>query len=170
MVVEVGGIYKSKKCGEYEILCRNDQESYNKFRTCYDIKFLKTKYVTTVRVDQINTGSIKDPYFPSVCGIGYLGEPKNEYRDPYIYNRWNNMINNCYNDKYRNYSLHGALGITVCKRWHCYANFAEDIESLPGYDDMINNPKKRYRLVIVQQNTPENQKIYSPETCILINQ
>lgn len=58
------------------------------------------------------------------------------------YFRWRNMMNRCYRQSCPIYSEYGARGIKVCKRWHSYDNYKDDIAMLAGRGteiDRINN-------------------------------
>ena len=168
MKVEIGKIYKSNFCGEFIVL---NKEGYRGTKLYYNIKFLQTGYETTARYDTIVVGNVNDPYYPKIYGVGYFGEPKNNEKiDPSIRNRWERMMSRCYNINDENYYTYGGIGITVCIRWHCYTNYAEDYKLLPGYNDMINNPHIKYHLDkdILQQGIPSNQKVYSPTTCMFV--
>ena len=58
------------------------------------IKLYKKQYV------DIKKGSIKNPYHPSVCGVGYLGIGKYKYKSYSNFrNVWVNMIRRCYDVK-----------------------------------------------------------------------
>ena len=59
----VGKVCKSKSSGDFKILKYNDYYEV-------EIQFLKTGYETAVRLDSIKSGSVKDPYLPSVYGVG----------------------------------------------------------------------------------------------------
>ena len=120
---------------------------------------------------QSNPITISDYLLPSVYGIGCIG-----YANPNLnhsmYKRWVDMLARCYDSKNHRYNVYGAKGITVCERWKRFDYFLEDISKLPGYQDMINNPDNKYQLDkdILQQGTPANQKVYSPETCMFVPQ
>lgn len=43
---------------------------------------------------------------------------------------WEGMIARCYHKTNISYKNYGAIGITVCKRWHDVRNFIEDMEGL----------------------------------------
>ena len=62
----IGKVCKSKSSGDFKILKYND---------CYnvEIQFLNTGYEVVVRLDCIRNGNVKDPYSPSVCGVGISG-------------------------------------------------------------------------------------------------
>jgi hypothetical protein len=44
---------------------------------------------------------------------------------------WKSMLARCENAKAPNYEWYGARGITVCERWHVFANFLEDMGERP---------------------------------------
>jgi hypothetical protein len=47
---------------------------------------------------------------------------------------WNCMMDRCYEPKTNRYENYGGSGIRVCKRWHSFINFLEDMGCRPeGY-------------------------------------
>ena len=77
------------------------------------------------------------------------------------YTLWTNMLRRCYyidDECYKN--------CEVCERWHCYANFLEDLPLIEGYELWINNNNYELDKDFKQQGT--EYKIYSIETCIFI--
>jgi hypothetical protein len=69
---------------------------------------------------------------------GYLGGV--ERPEHYI---WRSMHARCYNPKQQSYKYYGALGITVCKRWHVYANFLTDMGGRPTPDHSLERRNTR---------------------------
>ncbi len=167
MKIEIGKIYQSKICGDFEVLDRDTSKETH--HTYYTIRFLQTGYITSARYDVIQSGNINDPYFPKICNIGFIGEPIDGI-DRDIYQRWANMIKRCYDTSQMYYNLYGGAGITVCDRWLCYANFAEDFKKLPGYSEMMNNTDTKYSMDkdILQTDVDPSNKVYSSETCMLV--
>lgn len=57
------------------------------------------------------------------------------------YGIWRGMINRCHNHAAPAYEYYGALGISVCDRWHSFENFLSDMgECPPGMSiDRVNN-------------------------------
>lgn len=51
---------------------------------------------------------------------------------PREYNCWMHMIGRCTNPNHVRYSVYGAKGITVCKRWRKFENFFEDMGKAPS--------------------------------------
>ena len=90
----VGKVCKSKSSGDFKILKYNDT-------TNVEIQFIDTGFETTVHLGHIRSGSVKDPYLPSVCGVGIVGTKYSitisgvKTRE---YNLWHNMLARCYSD------------------------------------------------------------------------
>ena len=42
-------------------------------------------------------------YNPTVCGVGYVGDNYNKKTDKNLYQRWNNILQRCYNPNSVNY-------------------------------------------------------------------
>lgn len=58
------------------------------------------------------------------------------------YNTWRGMKSRCNNKHADNFSRYGGRGISVCARWHTFANFLADVGKKPSSDctlDRINN-------------------------------
>lgn len=49
-----------------------------------------------------------------------------------IYNTWKGMLQRCYNKKDPAYKNYGGRGIKVCKKWHKFKNFLNDMGSRPN--------------------------------------
>lgn len=111
---------------------------------------------------EVKNGSIKNPFHPSVCGIGFIGMGKYKSSFNYIidksYNIWVGMIKRCY-DKKRQEKQSSYKGVTVCEEWHNFQNFAKWFEE--NYIEDFHLDKD-----ILQKGN----KIYSPETCCFVHQ
>ena len=111
--------------------------------------------------NSLRKGLIKNPFHPSVCGVGYLGV--GDFRcslDSIVtqeYAKWHHMIHRCYDAKFheKNPTYKDCM---VCDDWHNFQNFAEWYTKQKGYDENYELDKD---LLI------EGNKIYSPETCVL---
>ena len=93
----VGKILKSKNSGDFKIVKYHDNRNV-------EIQFLKTGFETTVQLGDIKIGNVKDPYSPSVCGVGVLGTKYPSRVNGVItkeYDLWCNMLQRCYSDKYQ---------------------------------------------------------------------
>lgn len=47
------------------------------------------------------------------------------------FNSWSDMMRRCYKYSHKKYYRYGGRGITVCERWHTFANFLEDMGRRP---------------------------------------
>ena len=90
----IGKVFKSKLSGDFKVLKYNDSKDV-------EIQFVNTGFETSVQLVNIKSGNIKDPYSPSVYGVGVLGTkyPISEGgRDTKECTLWKNMLKRCYND------------------------------------------------------------------------
>lgn len=171
--VDFDKIYESNFTGKFKILEEVEPLRYGTTtQRMVRVKFLATGYETTARLTSVINGNVKDPYFPTVAGVGYFGEINKGSVPKVIYDIWYHMIKRCYDPNSALYKNGGALGVTVDPRWFSFANFVQDLPKLPGYTKFINNPDLIFNLDrhALQQGIPENQKIYSVNTCALIPQ
>ena len=93
----VGKVCKSKLSGDFKILKYNNGKNV-------EIQFLKTGYKTIVELGSIKSGSVKDPYTPSVCGVGITGtkyQPTINGRNTKEYELWRDMLKRCYKYTYQ---------------------------------------------------------------------
>ncbi len=67
------------------------------------------------------------------------------------YKIWRAMLDRCFNKNLKAYKTYGAIGITVCSRWHKFENFWEDMKD--GYSDNLTIDRK------------DNNKGYFKENC-----
>lgn len=113
-------------------------------------------------------GLVKNPYLPSVYGIGVIGikypvSIKSIRTKEYC--AWHSLIKRCYDHKTR--ERQPSYKITsICDEWLLFENFGDWLCSQPNYDKWLNG--ERWALdkdILVKRN-----KIYSPETCCLVPQ
>lgn len=127
------------------------------------IQFTNTGYTRTVFNHNMRKGKCKDYYEPSRYGVGFEGEPKRDV--PYFKaakQLWANMLKRCYTDDPKGYSWKGT---TVDKRWHCFANFLEDLPKLSGFDQWLKGGMNLDKDTIVEGNNR-----YSKEVCCFISE
>ena len=125
-------------------------------------------YRTRCQYHNFKEGLVKNYYARNTYGVGYLGTKngkkvsmKNNGKTTREYTLWTNMLRRCYyidDECYKN--------CEVCERWHCYANFLEDLPLIEGYELWINNNNYELDKDFKQQGA--EYKIYSIETCIFI--
>ncbi len=128
------------------------------------IQFEDGTILRKFRYDAIKDGRVRNPFHPSVCGIGYLGIGRHKPIDENkkltkIYTVWNGMFQRCYNENIR-YKFSTYKGCTVDKSWHNFQNFADWYE---------NNHKSHMKGWHIDKDIlKKGNKIYSPETCCFI--
>lgn len=99
---------------------------------------------------------MRDLYARTVVGIGYIGEGKfRKKNNRKIYELWRSMLNRCYSAIYNTY-----LDCVVCKRWHCFQNFAKDVQKMPNWDSKEYQLDKDLRSI--------GNKIYAPKYCSFV--
>jgi len=172
--IDLDKIYETKRGEQYKIIqiLGARRNSSGKNETWVRIKFLVSGYEKDLTFTNANRGITADPYTIDVLGVGYKGEIEKGY-DQAIYNRWFSMLSRCHNKNDQSYPNYGGVGVTVCDRWHCFANFYEDFQKLPGYEEFVAAPlelKGFYHLDkdLKQQNLAPHEKVYSPETCTIL--
>lgn len=138
---------------------------YINYNNCTVI-FIDNKYTRHATYMEVVRKGIRNPYHPSVCSIGYLGEGtyKTSMNGAHTvcYRRWKNLIGRCYSNKfYTNTKIYKDA--TVCEEWHNFQNFAKWHEEnwKPWMDSSWDLDKD----LLVKGN-----KIYSPETCAFVPQ
>ena len=157
----VGKICKSKSSGDFKILKYNDSKNV-------EIQFLKTGYEAVVELGNIRNGGVKDPYLPSVYGVGILGTKYSisEYgRDTKEYVLWNNMLMRCYSDTYQK-KQPTYKDCEVSENFKSFEYFYEWCHKQIGFgNDGNGNPFQLDKDLLTKGN-----KVYSESTCIFLPQ
>jgi hypothetical protein len=84
---------------------------------------------------KIAAGKLKDPYYPTYFGVGYIGEGEyRQYTDHYLQDLWKNLLKRVYSQNSLTNLRPTYQGCRTSKRWHNFQNFCEDITSMPNYD------------------------------------
>lgn len=128
-----------------------------------DIEYIDNfGYITTTSLQHLNSGSLKNPYYPTVFNIGYIGV--GQYiasvsgRNTIQYDAWRNMLRRCYCPSYQS-SQPSYIGCVVDPIWHNFQTFAGWYCNHPNYN-------KGYHLdkdIIIEGN-----RIYGPQYCTLV--
>jgi len=118
------------------------------------------EYITTAQSVDLRRGNIKNPFHPSVFGIGYIGvgvtPPSIGGKDAPIYRAWKDMLNRAYGEKYKK-KRPTYNDVTVCNEWHNFQNFAA------WYKLQKNAGKTGYSLD--KDLTTWGNRQYCPENC-----
>lgn len=153
-MIDLDKIYKSNNYGDFKIV------NYTSC-SCIEVQFTLTGYKSITQASHINRGLVKDPLYPSIYGVGFVGigthiPTSNKLNNP-SYEAWRGMIRRCYDtavhEKHPTYK-----DCTVCSEWHNYQNFASwfDLNNVDGYD-------------LDKDIKIDGNKLYSPDTCLFVS-
>lgn len=117
------------------------------------VEFVATGYRRSARPQHIKSGGVKDAFFPTIGGVGFLG---GKVEDKRSYHVWCEMIRRCYVQKEKN-GRYQERGVEVCEEWHNYQNFYKFYEKFYKEDYHLDKD------ILIQGN-----KLYSPETCCFV--
>ena len=126
------------------------------------------KYKDRVNVEYKSfiLGEVKNPYHPSVCGIGVIGDiyPINiDGKSTKEYDTWRRMLQRCFDKKIK--EKHPTYkDVTCCEEWLYYPNFYEWLHSQENFDRWLRGDK----WAIDKDILVKGNKIYSPDTCCLV--
>ena len=155
----VGKVCKSLNSGDFKIL------KYNNNRNV-EVQFLKTGYEATVELVQVKRGKVKDPYSPSVFGVGISG-----IKYPITtngvktkeYMLWKDMLRRCYSDDFKK-KRPTYEGCECSENFLHYEYFYEWCHKQIGFGNEGNgNPFHLDKDLLVKGN-----KVYSEDTCVFI--
>ena len=153
----VGKVCKSKSSGDFKILKYNN-------KTNVEILFLKTGYETVVRLGNIKSGNVKDPYVPSVHGVGIIGAKcpatVNDVQTK-EYMLWTGMLQRCYSDACKK-KQPTYEGCEVSDNFKSYEYFYEWCQKQIGF---ANKDWHLDKDLLVKGN-----KVYSESTCVFLPQ
>ena len=113
------------------------------------------------------SGGVKNPYYPSVYGIGMVGDKYLRWKDSIPekeYVAWVDVLKRCFSESFKKKNP-TYKDVTCCEEWLLYENFYEWLHSQDNFDKWYNN--KQWNVdkdILVKGN-----KLYSPETCCLVS-
>ena len=151
----VGKVCKSNLSGDFKILKYNDT-------TNVEIQFLNTGYRKVAVMKEVRNGKVKDPYSPSVYGIGVLGTkypPSINGRNTKEYDLWHNMLTRCYSDDFKK-KRPTYWGCEVSDKFKSYEYFHKWCHNQIGFGNEGWHLDKDLLL--------KGNKIYSEDTCIFL--
>lgn len=123
----------------------------------------KYRHQMWVQKDKILKGKVKNPFHPSVCGVGFHGFIENASRHP-LYFKWASMLDRCYNPESSSYKDYGAKGIYVSEDWHNFANYVKDVSLMENFHAMLENPTEWHL-----DKDKSGSSLYSKSTCSIIS-
>ncbi|EQB4828048.1 hypothetical protein N5D18_05030 [Enterobacter hormaechei] len=158
--ITIGDVFITNNCGFCTVIDYTNKESVT-------IKFDNTGFITKVRARNLKSGQVKDPYAISVCEVGFIGvgvPTTINGKLTRIYSLWVHMLTRCYSEKYH-LDFPSYKGCSVAPRWCCFANFANDIKTLEGYEDWLDPHNK---ICLDKDAKDPGNKLYSIDTCRFI--
>jgi hypothetical protein len=149
----VGSVHTSNNYGDFIIKKYNNAVSV-------EIEFISTGFNTMARAEYVRKGRVRDPLYPSMYGVGFIGVGKHET----TLNRkrtkhcktWINMFKRCCSESYHE-SNQEYIGCSVHPDWHNFQNFAK------WFDDNYIDGYQLDKDILIKGN-----KVYSPDTCRMI--
>lgn len=157
--------FRKERLGETKINKQGLLMSIIKYNSCHDIDILfNDGYIAKNRLyKNFRELTPTSPYYKSIYGRGYLGEGEYEsshnFKHNIQYSKWTGMMKRCYDE----YVLIKQPTYSVCdvdERWHNFQTFAKWFDENRWSEDCLCVDKD----ILIKGN-----KIYSPETCILVD-
>ena len=151
----IGKVCKSTSSGDFKVLKYNDTANVV-------IQFLKTGFKVVATLGNIKRGNVKDPYSPSVYGVGILGTKYPSTINGVQtkeYMLWQNMLRRCYSEAFKK----KYLTYDVCEaseNFKSYEYFYEWCNKQIGFD---NEGWDLDKDLLVKGN-----KVYSEDSCVFI--
>ena len=153
----VGKVCKSKSSGDFKVLKYNNAKDV-------EIQFLETEYRKVAEIKEVRNGGVKDPYSPSVFGVGTLGTKYptmiNGVRTK-EYGLWVRMLERCYSDSFKKKNP-TYIYCEVSDKFKSYEYFYEWCNKQIGSD---NEGWQLDKDLLVKGN-----KVYSENSCVFIPQ
>lgn len=115
-----------------------------------------------VRVGHLRDGNVKNPNRPHIYGVGYMGvggyTPTVDKKISREYELWRGMVRRCYDQDFL-LKRPTYQGCSVCDEWLNFQTFASFFHSYEYNGDNWELDKD----LLVKGN-----KVYSPDTCVII--
>ena len=143
------------------IMCKNKSDVVVEFQDKY-----KAKVHTTY--SNFTKGEVKNPYHPSVFGVGIIGVKypvSVKCKHTKDYTVWKSMLKRCYDQKTKERNPY-YKNIKCCEEWLNFELFCDWLHSQSNYDKWLEG--NRWALdkdILIKGN-----KEYSPYACCLVPQ
>lgn len=151
-----GKVISTKKSGDFVV-----KKYVNALEV--HVEFVSTGYKTIAAAKEVRKGSVKDPLFPRVAGVGFIGigvhngtfEGTN--KNTPVYEAWRGILRRCYDPSCKSYSIYED--VEVCDEWHNFQNFAD------WFCAQEHNDKG---FVVDKDLKMFGNRVYSPNMCTLV--
>ena len=148
----------------------------NNYGKCVVVDYNGAKDVTVMfyepicsvkcQTSQLKDGTISNPLYPSVYGLGFMGVGKYSYKDKRTVKLWGRMLerafSSIFHERYPSYK-----DVTVCKEWLDFQNFAAWCNTQKLFNAKDDKGKSYH---LDKDILVKGCKVYSPETCRFIPQ
>lgn len=147
-----GKIFLSNDTGYYQIVLANNLDKMKAV-------FLTTNTEVWVSASQVDEGQVIDKFFPSVCGVGYLGNYPTVDEDGVKtkeYTTWRGMLERCY----------GSMDLKAYK----YCIVSEEFLNASYFKDWYNKQVGAHRegFHLDKDILSDDCKVYAEDTCVLV--
>lgn len=153
-----GKLFKSNVCGDVVVLEYISSKMIK-------VRFITTGYERFVQIGNLLDGGMRDPTFPTVYGVGWLGDKfsKNEFRQQ-SYICWNSLLFRCYHESSKN--IRPTYDeCYVSENFKCYSKFKVWCSNQIGFESTDNNNKV---FALDKDILVKGNKVYSEDTCCFV--
>lgn len=157
---------RNDRLGEEKLNCQGSTMQIIEYNDATDIIVeFKDEYKAKVKTEYKHyiSGKVKNPYLPSVFGVGMIGAKYPSNTKEYV--AWKSMLNRCYYHKIAGKNP-TYKDITCCDAWLLYENFYEWLHKQENFEKWTDGDK----WCIDKDILIKGNKIYAPETCCLVPQ
>lgn len=128
------------------------------------VKFLdKYGHEAVVRAQHLHSGSVKNPYHPSVIGVGFIGsgrhKPSVDRKMTPEYEAWRGILTRCYSQEYHS-KRPTYVGCSVQSSWHDFQVFADWLVIQDGW--------RSGHKAVDKDLSVRGNNVYAPEFCSVI--
>lgn len=133
------------------------------------VEFYEPKCITVCKLEHLKIGKVKNPMFPFVLGVGYIGVGEHtsvhtSVTNKKYYSLWKGILSRCY-DESQVSKFPSYRGVKVCEEWHNFQNFAEWCK----HQEFLNSKDTNGRYFQLDKDILiKGNKVYSPETCCFV--
>lgn len=113
------------------------------------------------------SNGVKNPYSPSIFNVGIVGNKYLKYKDykpTKEYVAWSDILKRCFSENFKRKNP-TYNDVICCEEWLLYENFYEWLHSQENFNKWYNSNK----WCVDKDILVKNNKIYSPETCVLVS-